>query len=219
MPERDEVELISFHTVSKGVVGEVRRVRLQLLACRARPIARKCSPYDYFFLARISLICEQCGRRGGYMELTNIDEAVREQLLKKASISLCPNIQVSRYERSRCLKRFPTLEHAQQHTYIYIYTLTVSLSLLPLSPSINLSVCLSVLLFVALSLSYSHAQGQVMVGLMVDPPKPGDHSHAQYVKETSDIYGAQGTLCLLFVCLFLRVSEPLRIFLRGSLLT
>eukprot|EP00048_Salpingoeca_helianthica_P023030 m.21822 g.21822 ORF g.21822 m.21822 type:complete len:499 (-) comp8153_c1_seq1:43-1539(-) len=86
MPERDEVELISFHTVSKGVVGE-------------------------------------CGRRGGYMELTNIDEAVREQLLKRASISLCPNIQ-----------------------------------------------------------------GQIMVGLMVNPPKEGEPSHAQYVRETTAIY-------------------------------
>ena len=28
------------------------------------------------------------------MELTNIDPAVREQILKRASISLCPNIQV-----------------------------------------------------------------------------------------------------------------------------
>lgn len=86
--QRDELELVSFHTVSKGIVGE-------------------------------------CGRRGGYMELTNIDGAVREQLLKRASISLCPNVQ-----------------------------------------------------------------GQVMVALMLSPPRNGDPSHALYVKETTDIFGS-----------------------------
>eukprot|EP00030_Apusomonadida_sp_AF-17_P000323 a1627_136.p1 GENE.a1627_136~~a1627_136.p1 ORF type:complete len:534 (+),score=209.02 a1627_136:124-1602(+) len=47
-------ELFSFHSVSKGVLGE-------------------------------------CGLRGGYMELTNIDDAVAEQLYKNASVSLCSN--------------------------------------------------------------------------------------------------------------------------------
>lgn len=48
-------ELVSFHSISKGMVGE-------------------------------------CGRRGGYMELVNIDEGVKGQLLKRASISLCSNV-------------------------------------------------------------------------------------------------------------------------------
>ncbi|KAF7728527.1 hypothetical protein EC973_005931 [Apophysomyces ossiformis] len=48
-------ELFSFHSTSKGMVGE-------------------------------------CGRRGGYLECVNIDEAVLEQLYKIASISLCPNV-------------------------------------------------------------------------------------------------------------------------------
>ena len=34
----------------------------------------------------------ECGRRGGYFELLGVDEAVREQLLKLASIGLCPNV-------------------------------------------------------------------------------------------------------------------------------
>lgn len=50
-------ELFSFHSVSKGVIGE-------------------------------------CGRRGGFMHLTNIDEAAHEQLVKRASLSLCSNIPV-----------------------------------------------------------------------------------------------------------------------------
>jgi aspartate/methionine/tyrosine aminotransferase len=48
-------ELFSFHSVSKGVVGE-------------------------------------CGRRGGFMALTNIDAGVHEQLVKRASLSLCSNL-------------------------------------------------------------------------------------------------------------------------------
>lgn len=34
----------------------------------------------------------ECGRRGGYVECTNIDPAVKQQLYKLASISLCPNL-------------------------------------------------------------------------------------------------------------------------------
>jgi alanine transaminase len=51
----DRAELVSFHSVSKGVFGE-------------------------------------CGRRGGYMELSGIDGAVRDQLYKLASSSLCSTV-------------------------------------------------------------------------------------------------------------------------------
>ncbi|KAJ1936779.1 alanine transaminase, partial [Linderina pennispora] len=54
--EHSNVELFSFHSISKGMIGE-------------------------------------CGRRGGYYEAVNIDEAVMAQLLKLASVSLCPNVQ------------------------------------------------------------------------------------------------------------------------------
>lgn len=50
------VELISFHSVSKGCWGE-------------------------------------CGRRGGYMELVNIDEEVKAQLYKLCSVNLCANVE------------------------------------------------------------------------------------------------------------------------------
>ena len=34
----------------------------------------------------------ECGRRGGYMQLSGVDAGVAEQLLKLASINLCPNV-------------------------------------------------------------------------------------------------------------------------------
>ncbi|KAG2484750.1 hypothetical protein HYH03_016497 [Edaphochlamys debaryana] len=34
----------------------------------------------------------ECGRRGGYMEVTGFPEAVKDQILKLASINLCPNL-------------------------------------------------------------------------------------------------------------------------------
>ena len=79
------IELISFHSVSKGYLGE-------------------------------------CGRRGGYMELLNIDPAVAAQIYKLASISLCSNIE-----------------------------------------------------------------GQIMVGLMVNPPKKGDASYEKHIAEKDSI--------------------------------
>ena len=51
----DGVELVSFHSVSKGFLGE-------------------------------------CGRRGGYAELVNLDASVAEQLYKYVSVSLCSNL-------------------------------------------------------------------------------------------------------------------------------
>eukprot|EP00045_Choanoeca_perplexa_P008935 m.84411 g.84411 ORF g.84411 m.84411 type:complete len:536 (-) comp14683_c0_seq1:1186-2793(-) len=87
MPEYSEdVELASFHSLSKGVIGE-------------------------------------CGRRGGFMELTNFDPAVKAEILKRLSINLCCNVS-----------------------------------------------------------------GQVMVGMMCQPPKLYDPSFPLYEKETSDIY-------------------------------
>lgn len=62
---RKGVELVSFHSISKGVSGE-------------------------------------CGRRGGYMEMVNIEEDVVDMIYKMASINLCPPVtgQVSTRPRS-----------------------------------------------------------------------------------------------------------------------
>lgn len=83
---KSDVELVSFHSISKGMVGE-------------------------------------CGRRGGYFECHNLDEEIKQQLYKLASISLCPSVQ-----------------------------------------------------------------GQVMVDLMVSPPRPGDESYEEFNKEVNTIY-------------------------------
>ncbi|KAK3812957.1 MAG: pyridoxal phosphate-dependent transferase [Benniella sp.] len=85
-PKYDDFELISYHSISKGMVGE-------------------------------------CGRRGGYFECEGLCDSVMEQIYKISSISLCPNVQ-----------------------------------------------------------------GQIMVDLMVNPPKKGDPSYGQYKKEYDDIY-------------------------------
>ncbi|PVU99548.1 hypothetical protein BB560_005481 [Smittium megazygosporum] len=50
-----DVELFSFHSISKGMVGE-------------------------------------CGRRGGYLEMHNISDSVKDVLNKMASVSLCSNV-------------------------------------------------------------------------------------------------------------------------------
>lgn len=83
----DQVELISFHSTSKGLLGE-------------------------------------CGRRGGYFECHNLDQEVMDQLFKVASVSLCSNVM-----------------------------------------------------------------GQLMVLLMVDPPKEGDESYELYNQERLAIHG------------------------------
>mmetsp|Transcript_41094 Transcript_41094/g.99046 ORF Transcript_41094/g.99046 Transcript_41094/m.99046 type:complete len:615 (-) Transcript_41094:138-1982(-) len=54
-PGCEDLQLVSFHSTSKGVIGE-------------------------------------CGRRGGYMELHNIDKDVQAQLYKLASSGLCSNV-------------------------------------------------------------------------------------------------------------------------------
>lgn len=64
----------------------------------------------------------ECGLRGGYMELHNMDSAVVDEIYKIASINLCPNVP-----------------------------------------------------------------GQVALGLMVNPPKPGDFSYDRFMREKSEL--------------------------------
>lgn len=87
-PKYKDMELISFHSVSKGMIGE-------------------------------------CGRRGGYFECHGISQEVKDLFYKVASISLCPPVS-----------------------------------------------------------------GQIMVDLMVNPPKKGDPSYALFAEETTSIYGS-----------------------------
>ncbi|KAF9202167.1 hypothetical protein BGZ49_007639 [Haplosporangium sp. Z 27] len=85
-PSYEGFEMISFHSISKGMIGE-------------------------------------CGRRGGYFELEGMDKSICEQVYKVSSISLCPNVH-----------------------------------------------------------------GQIMVDLMVNPPRKGEPSYDLYQKEYNDIY-------------------------------
>lgn len=55
LDKMDALELISFHSTSKGLFGE-------------------------------------CGRRGGYMELSGLDAGIRDQIYKVASANLCSNV-------------------------------------------------------------------------------------------------------------------------------
>ncbi|XP_061986021.1 glutamate--glyoxylate aminotransferase 2-like [Populus nigra] len=84
-PVSKEVQLISFHTVSKGYWGE-------------------------------------CGQRGGYFEMTNIPLKTVDEIYKVASVSLSPNVPA-----------------------------------------------------------------QIFMGLMVNPPKPGDISYEQFIRESKGI--------------------------------
>lgn len=84
---RDSVELASFHSVSKGYMGE-------------------------------------CGMRGGYMEVVNLDGKVKEQLRKLVSCRLCPPIT-----------------------------------------------------------------GQAVVDVVANPPKKGEPSYEQFIKEKNEILG------------------------------
>jgi len=85
LPVSREVQLISFHTVSKGYWGE-------------------------------------CGQRGGYFEMTNIPPKTVDEIYKVASIALSPNVP-----------------------------------------------------------------GQIFMGLMVNPPKPGDISYLKFATESKSI--------------------------------
>jgi glutamate--glyoxylate aminotransferase len=84
-PYKSGLELVSFHTVSKGVYGE-------------------------------------CGLRGGYMELVNFDPRTIDEIYKIGSINLSPNIP-----------------------------------------------------------------GQIALGLMCNPPRPGDYSYKSFVAEKEEL--------------------------------
>lgn len=88
MGENGDIEVISFHSISKGLIGE-------------------------------------CGHRGGYYECFNVAGEILELLYKQSSICLCANVP-----------------------------------------------------------------GQIMVGMMVDPPKPGDASYELYNKELHAIWAS-----------------------------
>lgn len=72
--------LVSFHSVSKGIV-----IRIERVWC--------CNDYGIEpHLVFMSGYYGECGRRGGYMEVTGFGPEIREQMYKLASLSICSNI-------------------------------------------------------------------------------------------------------------------------------
>lgn len=81
-PYATQQELASFHSVSKGYMGECVRghkdCTLAWVPCPACPDT-------------CALGC-RCGFRGGYVEVVNMDPAVQQQMQKLMSVRLCPPV-------------------------------------------------------------------------------------------------------------------------------
>ncbi len=56
----------------------------------SKPPSKNFSMLVNVFVTFFSLF--RCGHRGGYMELVGIDDGVKQELYKLASVSLCPNL-------------------------------------------------------------------------------------------------------------------------------
>ncbi|KAE8648708.1 hypothetical protein Csa_008240 [Cucumis sativus] len=130
-PISKELQLISFHTVSKGYWGE-------------------------------------CGQRGGYFEMTNIP----------------PRVSFQRFYNTHVNK---LQSHPMLQTVDEIYKVA-SISLSPNVPAqifvsqLNvLYVCFLAFRFRSVTPEFSH------MGLMVNPPKPGDISYDQFIRESKGI--------------------------------
>ena len=78
-----QLQLASFHSVSKGFLGEY--------VCGATV-----GTWLVCFGAHRSTVVTwyhcRCGKRGGYVELEGFDQKVKDELYKLVSISLCSNI-------------------------------------------------------------------------------------------------------------------------------
>jgi glutamate--glyoxylate aminotransferase len=126
-------ELIKFAYENKVVLcadevyqENIYNTKFPFVSCRAT-LARMSEPFkSKVELASFHTVSKgaygECGLRGGYMELHNMDPEVLEQVYKLASINLSPNIP-----------------------------------------------------------------GQIALGLMVNPPQPGDHSYHQYMEEKNSL--------------------------------
>lgn len=76
----NDIALVSFQSVSKGIfIRQVEEILLMSI------------PNDAFILIWKGYYGE-CGKRGGYMEVTGFSAEVREQIYKVASVNLCSNI-------------------------------------------------------------------------------------------------------------------------------
>lgn len=84
-PYAEQQELASFHSVSKGYMGEC------VCAGRAGGRAGR-RPGHPAGRASTPALVRRCGFRGGYVEVVNMDAAVRQQMQKLLSVRLCPPV-------------------------------------------------------------------------------------------------------------------------------
>lgn len=81
-PYAAQQELASFHSISKGYMGEC--VWARRAGARRPPLAASSGP------APTPALVRRCGFRGGYVEVVNMDAAVQQQMQKLMSVRLCP---------------------------------------------------------------------------------------------------------------------------------
>lgn len=79
----EDLHLVSFQSVSKGKphIGP-RFIKYNIV------IIYNSKPFSFFRTGYYG----ECGKRGGYMEVTGFRADVREQIYKVASVNLCSNI-------------------------------------------------------------------------------------------------------------------------------
>lgn len=80
----EDLPLVSFQSVSKGMV-----LSSQMISIHSN--LKASIPYCMLFPFPLGYYGE-CGKRGGYMEVTGFIAEVREQIYKVASVNLCSNI-------------------------------------------------------------------------------------------------------------------------------
>lgn len=118
-PQSESLQLVSFHSTSKGFIGE-------------------------------------CGRRGGMMELVST-----------RPVMLWLLIYLSLYLFSSATTANIFIHHCQHHIDPYVQSQIYKLA--------SSGLC-------------SGVAGQIMMSLMVKPPKPGDASYDTFMKEEGDIH-------------------------------
>jgi alanine transaminase len=114
------------------------------------------------------LIC-RCGKRGGYVEFQGIDPSARELFYKMQSVNLCPNVLGQMY--------------ALNFLAGLVLVLVLELGL----DSENWS--LSSFSF-GFSLQLKYFSFFSALGCIVDPPKPGQPSHANWFEEREAIFAS-----------------------------
>lgn len=96
-PYATQQELASFHSVSKGYMGECVQPQVVVVvvvkvggvedssdtAVEQHPLPRPASTHA---------LLGRCGFRGGYVEVVNMDAEVQKQMAKLMSVRLCPPV-------------------------------------------------------------------------------------------------------------------------------